>query len=31
MSAITRPGLAPAQGAPAPAPMTPAPATVADQ
>jgi ABC-2 type transport system permease protein len=29
MSAITRPGLAPAQGAPAPAPMTPAPPTVA--
>ena len=29
MSAITRPGLAPAQGAPAPAPMTPAPATIA--
>jgi ABC-2 type transport system permease protein len=29
MSAITRPGLAPAQGAPDPAPMAPAPATVA--
>ena len=29
MSAITRPGLTPAQGIPAPAPMTPAPATVA--
>ena len=29
MSAVTRPGLAPAQGGPAPAPMTPAPATVA--
>ena len=29
MSAITRPGLAPAQGPPAPAPMAPAPATVA--
>jgi ABC-2 type transport system permease protein len=29
MSAITRPGLSPTQGAPAPAPMTPAPATVA--
>ena len=27
MSAITRPGLSPTQGAPAPAPMTPAPAT----
>ena len=29
MSAITRPGLAPTQGVPAPAPMTPAPTTVA--
>ena len=29
MSAITRPGLAPAEGAPAPAPTTPAPATIA--